>query len=163
MTDKKVYAAISGVASALAEKGISKERKQGSQVNYAFRGIDDIYNALAPELVKNKLLTYDISEVTITVPVEKFTEGTVEIPINPVNVSRGFTLKTFPEKVKVRYVTSLSVFNKVSPAMFDAIVDATNLENTHPDKISIQLITRPSFVRTATADPERVDYILRKQ
>ncbi|HAV2174420.1 TPA: single-stranded DNA-binding protein [Enterobacter cloacae] len=56
MTDKKVYAAISGVASALAEKGISKERKQGSQVNYAFRGIDDIYNALAPELVKNKLL-----------------------------------------------------------------------------------------------------------
>ncbi|HDW0019228.1 TPA: ERF family protein [Enterobacter ludwigii] len=56
MTEKKVYAAISGVASALAEKGISKERKQGSQVNYAFRGIDDIYNALAPELVKNKLL-----------------------------------------------------------------------------------------------------------
>jgi hypothetical protein len=47
---------ISGVACALAEQGIRKERKQGSQVNYAFRGIDDIYNALAPELVKNKLL-----------------------------------------------------------------------------------------------------------
>lgn len=114
-------------------------------------------------LVKNKLLTYDISEVTVTVPVEKFTEGTVEIPVNPVNVSRGFTLKTFPEKIKVRYVTALSDFNKVSPAMFDAIVDATNLENTHPDKISIQLITRPVFVRTAVAEPERVDYILRKQ
>lgn len=56
MTEKKVYAAISGVASALAEQGIRKEKKQGSQVNYAFRGIDDIYNALAPELVKNKLL-----------------------------------------------------------------------------------------------------------
>lgn len=56
MEQKKVYAAISGVASALAEQGIRKERKQGSQVNYAFRGIDDIYNALAPELVKHKLL-----------------------------------------------------------------------------------------------------------
>ncbi|HHJ4352618.1 TPA: ERF family protein [Citrobacter freundii] len=56
MTEKKVYAAISGVASALAEQGIRKEKKQGSQVNYAFRGIDDIYNALAPELVKHKLL-----------------------------------------------------------------------------------------------------------
>jgi len=56
METKKVYAAISGVASALAEQGIRKERKQGSQVNYAFRGIDDIYNALAPELVKHKLL-----------------------------------------------------------------------------------------------------------
>ena len=56
MEGKKVYAAISGVASALAEQGIRKEKKQGSQVSYAFRGIDDIYNALAPELVKNKLL-----------------------------------------------------------------------------------------------------------
>lgn len=56
METKKVYAAISGVASALAEQGIRKEKKQGSQVNYAFRGIDDIYNALAPELVKHKLL-----------------------------------------------------------------------------------------------------------
>ncbi|HIH5391481.1 TPA: ERF family protein [Citrobacter freundii] len=56
MTEKKVYAAISGVACALAEQGIRKEKKQGSQVNYAFRGIDDIYNALAPELVKHKLL-----------------------------------------------------------------------------------------------------------
>ena len=52
MEQKKVYAAISGVASALAEQGIRKEKKQGSQVNYAFRGIDDIYNALAPELVE---------------------------------------------------------------------------------------------------------------
>lgn len=56
MTEKKVYAAISAVAGELAEKGISKARKQGSQVNYAFRGIDDVYNALAPALVKHKLL-----------------------------------------------------------------------------------------------------------
>ncbi|MGL4725670.1 MAG: ERF family protein [Scandinavium sp.] len=56
MDTKKVYAAISGVASQLAEQGIQKARKQGSQVNYAFRGIDDVYNALAPALVKHKLL-----------------------------------------------------------------------------------------------------------
>ncbi|QZN96354.1 ERF family protein [Symbiopectobacterium purcellii] len=56
METKKVYAAISAVAAELAERGISKEKKQGSQVTYAFRGIDDVYNALAPALVRNKLL-----------------------------------------------------------------------------------------------------------
>ena len=56
MTEKKVYAAISAVAGELAEKGIRKARKQGSQVTYAFRGIDDVYNALAPALVRHKLL-----------------------------------------------------------------------------------------------------------
>jgi hypothetical protein len=72
MENKKVYAAISGVAAALAEQGIRKERKQGSQVTYAFRGIDDIYNALAPELVKNKLLILPRypSEPALSAPVK---------------------------------------------------------------------------------------------
>jgi len=70
MENKKVYAAISGVASALAEQGIRKERKQGSQVNYAFRGIDDIYNALAPELVKHKAFCIPTEETAIDADAE---------------------------------------------------------------------------------------------
>ncbi|VEI69399.1 ERF superfamily [Serratia fonticola] len=56
METKAVYKAISAVASELAEQGIKKSKQQGSQVNYAFRGIDAVYNALAPALVKHKLL-----------------------------------------------------------------------------------------------------------
>lgn len=56
METKAVYKAISAVAAELAEQGIKKSKQQGSQVNYAFRGIDAVYNALAPALVKHKLL-----------------------------------------------------------------------------------------------------------
>src|SRR4051794_14403269 len=52
---KKVYGAIAGVMGDLASSGISKDRKNVSQ-GYAFRGIDDVYNALAPALVKHKLV-----------------------------------------------------------------------------------------------------------
>lgn len=44
-----VYAAISGVMAKLATSGIGKDRRNEQQ-NYAFRGIDDVYNALAPLL-----------------------------------------------------------------------------------------------------------------
>jgi len=44
-----VYAAIASVMARLAEAGISKERKNEQQ-GYKFRGIDDVYNALAPIL-----------------------------------------------------------------------------------------------------------------
>lgn len=50
----KVYAAIAAVTEALSKEGITKSRKNQSQ-GYNFRGIDDIYNALASELAKNKL------------------------------------------------------------------------------------------------------------
>lgn len=49
-----VYTAISAVMANLAKNGISKDRRNDSQ-GYAFRGIDDVYNALAPALSDNGL------------------------------------------------------------------------------------------------------------
>lgn len=45
----KVYAAIASVSAAMASRGISKDRKNQSQ-GFVFRGIDDVYDALAPAL-----------------------------------------------------------------------------------------------------------------
>lgn len=47
-----VYAAITEVAGNLAKDGISKNKtaQTGGQGSYKFRGIDDVYNALAPYL-----------------------------------------------------------------------------------------------------------------
>ena len=49
-----VYAAIAEVMAKAAKEGISKNRKN-SQQGYNFRGIDDVYNALAPFLSEAKL------------------------------------------------------------------------------------------------------------
>lgn len=52
---KNVYQLISEVSSQLSQDGISKDRKN-SQQGYSFRGIDDIYNALAPILARTGLV-----------------------------------------------------------------------------------------------------------
>lgn len=51
---KHVYQAICDVAGEMAREGISKDRKNQQQ-GYAFRGIDDVYNALAAVMAKYKL------------------------------------------------------------------------------------------------------------
>lgn len=61
-----VYAAISAVMHDLAEHGIGKDR-DNLQQGYKFRGIDDVYNALAPLLVKHGLLVLpNVLERTVT-------------------------------------------------------------------------------------------------
>jgi len=50
-----VYQAISAVQKDLSTQGISKDRKNMQGSGYAFRGIDDVYNALAPFLAKHGL------------------------------------------------------------------------------------------------------------
>lgn len=49
-----VYKAISAVMEGLAKEGIGKNNKN-TQQNYKFRGVDDVYNALAPILAKQQL------------------------------------------------------------------------------------------------------------
>jgi len=51
---KQVYAAINAVQGELAKVGVSKDR-DNKQQGYAFRGIDDMYNAIAPLLAKHAL------------------------------------------------------------------------------------------------------------
>jgi hypothetical protein len=48
-TPPAVYRAIAAVAGAMAKEGIAKD-KRNTQQGYNFRGIDDVYNALAPVL-----------------------------------------------------------------------------------------------------------------
>lgn len=51
----QVYTAIAAVMGKVAKEGIAKNRNNQQQ-NYKFRGIDDVYNALAPFLSEAKLL-----------------------------------------------------------------------------------------------------------
>lgn len=75
MSEKKVYAAISAVAREMATTGISKDRRNQQQ-GFNFRGIDQVYNALAPALVNHGLLILPrITERTVTERINQ--KGTV--------------------------------------------------------------------------------------
>jgi hypothetical protein len=51
----KVYAAINAVQKALSHTGIAKDRTNTQGAGYKFRGIDDVYNAVAPLLAEHGL------------------------------------------------------------------------------------------------------------
>lgn len=51
----KVYKAINAVQAALSKTGISKDRTNSQGAGYKFRGIDDVYNAVAPLLAEHGL------------------------------------------------------------------------------------------------------------
>ncbi len=52
--EAKVYAKICAIQAEMAATGIAKDRRN-TQQGYQFRGIDDVYNAIAPVLAKHGL------------------------------------------------------------------------------------------------------------
>jgi hypothetical protein len=57
VTAQHVHVAVNQVKAAIAKTGISKDRNNQAQ-GYKFRGIDDVYNALAPILAEASLNVY---------------------------------------------------------------------------------------------------------
>ena len=52
----EVYKAINKVQAALSKTGIAKDRHNSQGAGYKFRGIDDVYNAIAPLLAEHGLV-----------------------------------------------------------------------------------------------------------
>lgn len=68
--NQKIYEAICGV---MADVGVVKKDKQNEKQGFAFRGIDDVMNALNPAMVKNKV--FAIPEVTEEIREERPTKS----------------------------------------------------------------------------------------
>ena len=102
-------------------------------------------------------------EVLFFVPVEKFTEGSVEIPVRAANVRNDLLLRTFPDKVKVRFLVPLSKYSLVKPGLFEAIVNAAEIGDGGTSRLQVTVMVAPAYVRDVAVEPERVEFILRKK
>lgn len=99
----KVYESIAAVAGELAAKGIAKDGRNQAQ-GFNFRGIDAVYNALAPLLAKHKLcilprcISRDCIERT-TAKGSALFSVTVQVEFDLVNAEDGskHTIATFGE------------------------------------------------------------------
>jgi hypothetical protein len=103
-TTMKVYKAINAVQAELSTVGITKDRRNMQGNGYNFRGIDDVYNTIAPLLAKHGLCI--LPRVLARECVERVSQKggalfyiTVEVEFDFVSAEDGskHTVKTFGE------------------------------------------------------------------
>jgi YbbR domain-containing protein len=109
----------------------------------------------------NRTLTFYPENVTFTIPVEKFTEAEVEVPVQIIN-SNSLQAKTFPDKVRVYYTVALKDYPKIEPGMIQATADLSQVDLSADDRIKVVLINYPSYIRINKINPEKVEFIIIK-
>jgi len=106
-------------------------------------------------------VTFIPSTVMYSIPVEKYTEAEVEIPINIINL-QGMKAKTFPDKVRVYYTVALKDYPNIEPGMINAVADLSAVNLAEDDRMKISLESYPSFIRINKIEPEKVEFIIIK-
>lgn len=107
--------------------------------------------------------TLDPTSVTVTIPIEEYTEKTLEIPVVCTDLPHYYTLRTFPSVVKVNCNVPLSRFKDISADDFEIQISFTDLEQNTSGTLPLLLNKKPSWVDVATISPNQIEFILEQR
>lgn len=112
------------------------------------------------QLQKIEGVTIDPKEVSITIPIEEYTEKFFEIPITCKDLPPHYILRTFPASVKVSCNLPLSRFKDISEKDFSIVVPFADLENNLSGKLYIQLNKKPEGIDGINITPSLIEFLL---
>lgn len=90
-------------------------------------------------------------------------ESMNDVPIQGINMPPGKVLRTFPAKVRVRFVTGANVFRNLRPEDFTVVADYNELASNPSEKCHIYLKDSPQGISRARLDITHVDYLIEEE
>lgn len=109
---------------------------------------------------KNEQLTYEKELIPTVIPVEKYTEALIKVPIQAINLPPGLKLKTFPHEATLVCNVPLSDYDKLNPALFVVAVDYKDLDRKKGNKMDVIVLKSPEFAYSLKCMPESVEFIV---
>lgn len=100
------------------------------------------------------------STISLTLYPDILTEESVEVPITAINKPEGLTVRTFPQKVKVRFTVGASMFRTIRPSDFQVVVDYREIAARPSDKCNLYLQSKPRGVSNAHLEIKQIDYLI---
>ena len=124
--------------------------------------LEDISDTLKQRVVlfSGRGVKYVPSSVEMMLPVDIYTEKTVEVPLRGVNFPADKVLRAFPSKVKVTFQIGLGRFRQVNADDFHIWVSYQELLKLGSDKYTIRLRNVPDGVSHVRFNPEQVDFLI---
>jgi hypothetical protein len=108
-----------------------------------------------------RMLNLSVNTVLLNIPVEQFTEASLRIPLEAVNLPDTLIMKTFPSVITVSYLVALSDYDKVTAQQFNAVADYNSVPSGN-GRLKVDIVEQPAFVRSVRFAPQYVDYIIEK-
>ncbi len=103
--------------------------------------------------------TVSEEKITVTFPVEKFTEKEISLPVSILNFPENVELKLFPSHVSVSFLVAFSEYENITESNFSATVDyAETLAGNNTLDVVVESIN--PFIQSVKVSPASVEYLI---
>lgn len=100
--------------------------------------------------------------VQVNIPVDEFTEKTLELPVKLVGNVDFFNVKVFPQKVKVTFTTSLNRYTDIDEELFEAQADLNLWRMYGYNTLPVKVTRLPAYCKIVNVEPHNIDFIVKK-
>jgi len=102
------------------------------------------------------------NSVGVKVPVDEFTEKTVEVPLKIINNTEFLDVKLYPKKVAVTFLVALSSYQEVDEDFIEAVVDLNEWKQLKHHKLSVKVTRFPAYCKLLNVSPNKINFIIEK-
>jgi hypothetical protein len=102
------------------------------------------------------------TNIGVKVPVDEFTEKTVEVPLKIINNYDFNNFKLFPKKIAVTFLVALSSYQQVDEDFIEAQVDAEEWKKLGHHKLTVKISRFPDYCTLVKIVPNKIDFIIEK-
>ncbi len=127
-----------------------------------FTGLNEPLKKTIP-LVQSDNYTLSERRVSVTVPVEQFTEAEVAVPVRLLNVPDSIDIKIFPDEVTIRCFVAVSDYKILGDYPFDAVIDLGKTDLMTSEKLPVEVLNTPEFVTSLRFFPPSVDFLIERK
>ncbi len=120
--------------------------------------INSTVNLKLPEDESTVKLSKD--KVSVKAEVQKFTEGTLEIPVVINNLPTDVQINYFPKVIKVSYEVSLDDYKSIRPSSFKIECDYNEIKDSNNSYFTPKFIRIPEHVKRVKMKQDKIEYII---
>ncbi|MFK7782722.1 YbbR-like domain-containing protein, partial [Psychroserpens sp.] len=99
-------------------------------------------------------------QISVSAEIEKFTEGTLEIPVIINNLPSDVQINYFPKKIKVSYEVSLDQYKSIKPTDFKIECDFLEIKSSNASYFTPRFKRLPSNVKHVKMKQNKIEYII---
>jgi hypothetical protein len=131
--------------------------------NVTFNNVKlDLSEKVKLKLPENKSdLKFSRNDILLKAKVEKFTEGTLNIPVTVINLPKDIALKYFPKTVNVSFYVSLTNYSSIANKDFKVVCDY-NKTGDNQSFLIPEFAKIPENVKNVKISQQHIEFIITK-
>jgi len=155
---------IKMIPDSIRVSGSEKMLSEFNEAETVLRNFKNLNDTLTENIQLKKVnnLKYSEDKVKIILPIDKYTENDIKIPVKIINCPDSLKIITFPNEIKLTYKIGLSMYNAIGKNDFEVVIDFLEIDRERKEKIQVRLTKQPNHLQSVKISPEYLEYIIEK-